>query len=393
MIDPENTNHEPTGEWLEESLEPESAAALPPIGSGENGRCRILLVDPSPSVHEVFRASVECLHVECDSALNVEECRGFLDAKTYDVLVMDADVSGGSGFDLVLSLRSQGRTTCAVFTSDHPSLEVAIDAMRCGGIDLIAKPLDSEETVSRIADAMRQASRLRNTERRVERLKRICKRLNNAREEATKQVDVLCDDLIGAYDDLAGKMGGGTLAGEFGELIRQELDVEALLRSTLEFLLTKTGPTNAAVFLPTGHDEYNLGAYVNYDIPKETADVLLDQLADIMAGPFAEAEDIVHCTSRHQLASWIGEDAHWLDKSGVVAFPCRHEDEVLAVMALFRDRGSPFGDEMLDQLRVMRDLFAEQLARVVRIHHRHIDQEGWPGFDIETDDDIGGMAA
>ena len=37
---------------------------------------------------------------------------------------------------------------------------------------------------------------------------------------------------------------------EFGAVMNDELDLEHLLRKTLEFLLGKVGPTNAAIFLP-----------------------------------------------------------------------------------------------------------------------------------------------
>ena len=58
-----------------------------------------------------------------------------------------------------------------------------------------------------------------------------------------------------------------------------------LLPSTIDLagaelhLLTKTGPTNAAVFLPDSVDHYGLGAYVNYDCPRESIAALLDALA------------------------------------------------------------------------------------------------------------------
>ena len=42
-----------------------------------------------------------------------------------------------------------------------------------------------------------------------------------------------------------------TTALEFTGLIKQELDIENLLRTTLEYVLGRSGPTNAAVFLPT----------------------------------------------------------------------------------------------------------------------------------------------
>ena len=54
----------------------------------------------------------------------------------------------------------------------------------------------------------------------------------------------------------------------------------------LEFTLSKIGSTNAAIFLPTSSGDYSLGAYVNYDIPRDGIEIMLDQLADVLAPNF-----------------------------------------------------------------------------------------------------------
>ena len=100
---------------------------------------------------------------------------------------------------------------------------------------------------ARLRAAADHTVRLRRGEKKVQRLKRICRRLNSARQDANRQLDVLCNDLVNAYQELADQMSRVSLASEFSSLIRQELDVESLLRTTLEYLLTKTGATNAAV--------------------------------------------------------------------------------------------------------------------------------------------------
>src|SRR5262245_49424510 len=168
-----------------------------------------------------------------------------------------------------------------------------------------------------------------------------------------------------------------TLALEFDGLIRQELDIEALLRRTLEFVLAKCGPTNAAVFLPTTSGDYSLGAYVNYDCPKETVDVLLDHLANAVAPRFQDLAGIAHYPDSRSLEAAFGDDAGWIEGSGVVVWTCRHERETLAICMLFRDRRSPYAAPLLEQLRTIGELFAAQLARVIRIHHRHLPKDKW----------------
>lgn len=210
-------------------------------------------------------------------------------------------------------------------------------------------------------------------------------------------------------------MNQGMIITEFGGLIRHELDIESLLRTTLEFVLGRCGPTNAAVFLPTTSGDYSLGAYVNYDCPKETVDVLLDHLANTVAPKLAEragkrggvagtvggaagagaAGSVMHLKNHDALVQTLGEDAGWLGDSSVVGFPCVQEGECLAVFLLFRDRLSEYTPSLIEQLRTIGELFAAQLARVIRIHHRHIPKDQWGAIGDGEDeaDDIGGMAA
>ena len=189
-----------------------------------------------------------------------------------------------------------------------------------------------------------------------------------------------------------------TIVTEFGGLIRQELDIEALLRTTLEFVLSRCGPTNAAVFLPTTSGDYSLGAYVNYDCPKETVDVLLDHLANTIAPKLADKSNLLHCKDRDALVRSLGQDAGWIGESCVVGFSCRQDGEALAVFLLFRDRLTGYSGQLVEQLRLIGDLFAQQLARVIRIHHRHLPKDKWGAIGDAEDDrdsgpDVGGMAA
>lgn len=346
---------------------------------------RVLAVDADRSTRIEMQQALAALGVRCDTAGTLAESRAALRAAKYDLVLVDQEQSDGSGLDLVREMKEMDEFTRCIVTSRKDCFEGVVEAMRAGAADYVTKPYRTTEVAGRILAASEVSRRLRHSERRVKRLKKICRRLDSARRDMSRQVDDLCNDLVSAYQELADQMTQSALSTEFTSVIRQDLDVEDLLRSTLEFLLQKTGPTNAAVFLPTGSRDFNLGAYVNCDVPRETADVLLDHLADVIAPRFENEEELVRLHTAEALTERLGDEAAWLSEYGVLVFSCRHDEECLAVVALFRDRSQPFSDDLLSQLVVIRDLFAEQLARIVRIHHRHRPEERWPGFDVEDD--------
>ncbi len=359
--------------------------ARPDASASGGPVARVLAVEQDPRTRREMQQALEALGLPCDAAATLAEGRSALRAARYDLVIVDERQTDGDGLDLVRELAQDDETVRCIVTSERSGFEGVIDAMRCGAIDYVAKPFRASEIAGRILAAAEMVRKLRASERRVQRLKRICKRLDTARKDMSRQVDDLCSDLVHAYQELADQMTHSAMATEFAALIRQDLDVEDLLRSTLEFTLSKTGPTNAAVFLPSGSQDFNLGAYVNYDIPKETADILLDHLADVIAPRFEQEEGMVCLESSDDLAERLGDDANWLNESTVLVFSCRHDGDCLAVVALFRDRSNPYPEELLPQLGVIRDIFADQLGRIVRIHHRHRPDEKWPGFDIEDD--------
>ena len=325
----------------------------------------------------------------CEGTDTLEHARLLLDANEYDLALVHDALADGRGFDLVAELDIAGRSLRCLVTSDHPDLAGAGAAFASGAIDYLGVGCDGAELRKRILRAAAVVRRERDRDERVEHLREACRTLNGARREMSDRVSSLCDDLVDAYNDLAEQMTHVTLATEFRSLVQQELDVEALLRTTLEYMLSKTGPTNAAVFLPTGHADYSLGAYINYDIPRDTVDMLLDHLADIIAPRFASESDMILCRSDAELTRWIGDDASWLSGSDLVSLTCRRKGEPLAVITLFRDRGHPFSDEVIDRFRVMSEIFAEQLSRIIRVHNRMLPEDQWPGFEFEEGDDEG----
>ena len=214
------------------------------------------------------------------------------------------------------------------------------------------------------------------------------------REATGEQADPLSDDLAAAYQELTEQMAQVGLAAEFNSLIRQELELESLLRTVLEFVLAKLGPTNAAIFLPSTTGDYSLGAYVNYDCPRDTAEVLLEHLSGVIPERFESEPSVVLMRSEHALVQRLGDQADWLDGHAVVCFSCRADDECLAVVTLFRERRTGFADDHVATLETIAELFAQQLSRVIHIHHRHLPKEKWGmGEEGEGGADDYGMAA
>ncbi len=330
----------------------------------------------------------------CEHADSVRGAMELIEADHFDLALIRAELPDGSGLELARRLASTTGSPAPIIVIDTPTLEQAVAAMRCGAVDIISPNAKGRELSNSVKNACAKARAGFDQQARIARLTKVCKHLNQARHEITNQVSSMCGDLVDAYQELSGQVTQLSVASEFNSLIRQELDVESLLRTALEFVLAKTGPTNAAVYLPSNSADFSLGAYVNYDCPKDAADVMLETLAGVIPPRMEKTKDLRAFNSRADIEAFLGEHAHWLSDHCLVTFACHHEGECLAVVALFRDRKHPFTEQMLPVFRTIAELFGKQLSRVIHIHHRHLPKDKWGGFGpAEEDDSDDRMAA
>jgi DNA-binding response OmpR family regulator len=349
-------------------------------------RARILIVGGDPDscadlVARLGRRRHRCTHVG-----RFDEAQAAIERQQFDLMLLNPALPDRGGLELaeLVSHRWPAMRTI-VFSSAEDSGQQTLDAMRSGATDFIRLPDDLDVFPARVERALSRSRSERQREERIRRLHRICRELGHARQEVADQLDVLCSDLVGAYRELNDQLGEVAMTTEFKTLMRQELDVEEALRTMLEYLLSKTGPTNAAVFLPDAEGLYSLGAYVNYDCPRESIDELLDQLRVAICPQMADEEEIVAFDDAAEFAEWIGLEEEFLSDSQVLAFGCHHEGECLAVLVLFRSQRDPFEPSSATTLDVVRTTFAEHLSRLIGIHHRAKPQ--WPSDAADDDCD------
>ncbi len=328
----------------------------------------------------------------------LDEAENLLTQGDFDLLILEpchADIRATRrGHAKLERLAARHPATAVVVVDESPAFEDALAAMRAGAADVLAPGTPVRDASARLLAAATRACKRRGELDKLNskntKLKRLCKGLSVSRRELNRQVSHLCEHLADAYKDLAGQMNLLKLSAHFETLIRQELELESLLRVAVEFILARTGPTNAAVFLPATSGDLSLGAYVNFDCPRDTHEMLLDQLAAAVAPKFEHEVSIARLNSEPELKDRLGTAAEWLDGRALAAFSCLHEDECLAVVTLFRDQSAPFSEEHAAELAVLSGLFAKQLARVIHVHHRHLPKKKWgnPGDPYAGPDDI-----
>ncbi len=333
----------------------------------------VLIVDDDPNVREAIALALDQPDRIIHHAADATEAEVKLATEIIDLCLVDVALPDGNGIDLVDQIAADHPLTRSIMITGDPSVERITKALRAGALDFVTKPFDVDDLNQRVHEALGKQRRAMRKEQRLARLRTLCKQLNKARHEISQQVDILCNDLVLAYQDLATQVQGFEMTGDLRAELHGELDLEQVIRRTLEFIINKIGPTNAVIFLPNPGGGYAVGGYVNYSHNKDSHQVFTQHLAENVAPIIAELTEPAHVRD-DQVQRFLGHEDHWLAESEMIAMPCcDDEGEVLASILLDRDRNEPYDDENLELVGAIAPLLAKYLVRVINVHHRMTD--------------------
>jgi len=254
-----------------------------------------------------------------------------------------------------------------------------VAALRAGVADVVA--LTDPDFEQAINDAVTRiwARVMRLAEKRAERRAVQAQRRSarTLRRRLLSQTQALCADLAHTCRGMGMELASVAMASEVNALFRQELDLEGLLRTTLEYTLRKVGPTNAVVFLRNTCEDFEVGAYANYDAPREASECMLDRLASTLPDVVGSESEPVRMDSADAIVGAVGTMPEGLGEAALMAVGCGVGREPGAVIALFRDRRQGFGDTAVRTLRIVGRAFGEQAVRIRQTQIRHLGSPDW----------------
>jgi DNA-binding NtrC family response regulator len=130
----------------------------------------ILLADDQPDVVEALRLLLKAEGYATRGARSPQEVLAALDENEPDLLLMDLNyardtTSGQEGLELLARVRQVAPELPVVVMTAWGSIELAVEAMRRGARDFVAKPWDNERLLSIVANQLALAAALRRSRR------------------------------------------------------------------------------------------------------------------------------------------------------------------------------------------------------------------------------------
>jgi DNA-binding response OmpR family regulator len=350
-------------------------------------RPRILVVDDEPNLTELVGAVVgQSIPCRIATAGSIAQAKELIASQPFELLVADVNLPDGNGTSLLATLRAAQPDAAAIVITGDASVDRAVTALRQGALDFLPKPFSADHLLDRVRRALERQALNAKKEKRLGQLHTAVRRLNDARRTVSKKVDLLCNDLITAYGELARQMDAVRTTEAFRKLLAESRDLEQLLCHAMDWLLRQMGYSNVAVWLAsedpgTAGGAFQLGAYMKYTIPGEPA--LTDAMRRGLLATVAR-EGFIHLGAEATAKALSPAEAKHLTGQAVLGCNCTYLGESLAAVILFRDGRQPFGDEDAAALKAISPIFAVALASIVK-------GPGGPEDDAE-DADAGGAA-
>ena len=119
-------------------------------------KIKILLVDDEPDVTRILSKRLGRRGYECQAASNGQEAVDAMAQFAFGVIIMDVKMPVMDGMSALQIIHSRWPKTQIILLSGHADMQLAVQAMSEGAFGYLMKPVDIDELLFKIEDAVTQ---------------------------------------------------------------------------------------------------------------------------------------------------------------------------------------------------------------------------------------------
>jgi two-component system nitrogen regulation response regulator NtrX len=124
---------------------------------------KLLIIDDEKSIRKTLREILEYENFKIDEAADGLEGLGMIQKEKYDMILCDIKMPKMDGIELLEKVIAAGSDTPIVMISGHGNIETAVEAVKKGAFDYIAKPLDLNRLLVTVRNALDRSSLVTET--------------------------------------------------------------------------------------------------------------------------------------------------------------------------------------------------------------------------------------
>lgn len=119
---------------------------------------RVLIIDDEPDIRELLAITISRMDLDPIEAETLSQARTLLQQDTFALCLTDMKLPDGNGLDLVAELADSLPDLPVIVITAHGNVESAVQALKCGAFDFLAKPVD----LGQIRELVQSAVRLKD---------------------------------------------------------------------------------------------------------------------------------------------------------------------------------------------------------------------------------------
>lgn len=119
---------------------------------------KILIIEDEPELAKNMISYLSDQNYLCELAVDLREAQDKIRCYTYDCILLDLMLPGGSGMKILDELKAENKEEGVIIISAKNSLEDKINGLQLGADDYLAKPFHLPELAARIYSVIRRRS-------------------------------------------------------------------------------------------------------------------------------------------------------------------------------------------------------------------------------------------
>lgn len=148
----------------------------------------IAIVDDDPSVREGLQSLIRSAGWRVETFASAQEFLAHTHASVPSCLILDLQLPGLSGLDLQKRMAEKELEIPIVFLTGHGNIPTSVQAMKAGAVEFLTKPVDEQELLQAIQEAIERARRVRHQHAEMRELRERYESLTPREQEIMQQV-------------------------------------------------------------------------------------------------------------------------------------------------------------------------------------------------------------
>ncbi|KAF0122547.1 MAG: response regulator receiver [bacterium] len=117
---------------------------------------RVLLVDDEEEFVTTLSERLSLRGIETEVAYNGENALAKMNQRTPDIVILDVMMPGLSGLDVLRQIKETLPDIPVILLTGRGSTREGIDGMKQGAFDYLMKPVDIEDLIKKMNEAMKR---------------------------------------------------------------------------------------------------------------------------------------------------------------------------------------------------------------------------------------------